>query len=180
MRDCWSALWGVVWFSVVACGPGKRPPEGCDGPSFNLVVHAEDSPLPPDTRINVRYGSNQEGEPYALGQPPRKQAVFCEEDTVQGGGPSEVPAPSRGANGGAGGAAGEASGEPAPSLEAGGASPEVWALRCRLYTQGPARVDVTATGYEPVEDRALPFEDDDRCDVEAIVVLTPLVPEMED
>jgi hypothetical protein len=174
MRDCWSALAGVVWFSVTACGPGQRPPEGCDGPSYNLVVHAEEGPLPPDTRINVIYGSNQEGEPYALGEPGRKQAVFCEEDTVQGGGPSEVRTPSD--SGGAGGAQGA---EPAPGD--GAESPDVWALRCRLYTQGPARIDVAATGYEPIEDRKLPFEEDDRCDVEAIIVLTPLPPpEMDD
>lgn len=167
-------LAGVLWVSVTACGPGQRPPEGCDGPSFNLVVHAEDGPLPPDTRINVLYGSNQEGEPYALGEPGRKQAVFCEEDTVQGGGPSESRTPGPGDVGGAGGAGGA---EPVPNDDGqGGASPAVWALRCRLYTQGPARIDVTATGYEPIEDRKLPFEEDDRCDVEALVVLTPLPP----
>jgi hypothetical protein len=164
----------MVWFWVSACGPGQRPPEGCDGPSFNLVVRAEDAPLPPDARINVRYGSNQEGEPYALGQPGRKQAVFCEEDTVQGGGPAQSAEPPSGASGtgGAGGAA------PSELDEQGDASVAVWELRCRLYTQGPARVDVTATGYEPIEDQALSFDgdDDDRCNVRALVVLTPLPP----
>lgn len=167
----------MVWFAVVACGPDKRPPEGCDGPSFNLVVSAEDAPLPRDTRINVLYGSNQDGEPYALGQQARGQAVFCEEDTVQGGGPSDIPEPSAGV----GGAAGGASAERTPSDdEAGGHGPDVWALRCRLYTQGPARVDVTATGYEPIEDQALLFGDDDRCNAPALVVLVPLAPEMDE
>ncbi|RYZ04043.1 MAG: hypothetical protein EOO73_25675 [Myxococcales bacterium] len=180
MRDCWSALAGVLWFSATACGPGQRPPEGCDGPSFNLVVQAEEGPLPPDTRINVLYGSNQEGEPYALGQPGRKQAVFCEEDTVQGGAPSER-SDSGSASAESGGAGGAPSEAPAPPEgDPGAAAERVWALRCRLYTQGPARLDVTATGYEPIEDRALSFADDDRCDVEALVVLTPLPPEMED
>lgn len=173
MWDWRSTLAGVIWFSVAACGPGQRPAEGCDGPSFNLVVHAGDAPLPSDTRINVRYGSNQEGEPYALGQPGRKQAVFCEEDTMRGGGPGETAEALGGAvaAGGAGGA------QPPP--ETPDESTDVWSLRCRLYTQGPARVDVTATGYEPVEDRALPF-DDDRCNVEATVLLTPLVEEEEE
>ncbi|MDF3072108.1 MAG: hypothetical protein K0R38_7709 [Polyangiaceae bacterium] len=137
-----------------------------------MVVRAEDAPLPPDTRINVLYGSNQEGEPYELGKPGRKQAVFCEEDTVQGGGPSESPETGTGAldSGGAGGAAGS---DVAP-----GESADVWALRCRLYTQGPARVDVTATGYQPIKDRKLSF--DDRCNVEALVTITPLLPEMDD
>ncbi len=165
-------LAGVLWFSVTACGPDQRPREGCDGPSFNLVVSAVDGPLPADTRINVRYGSNQEGEPYALGQDSRKQAVFCEEDTVQGGGPSELRETGDQA-GGAGGA-----GPAAPHEE--GASADVWALRCRLYTQGPARIDITATGYETIEDRALSLDEDERCDVAAPIVLTPTVPEMDD
>jgi hypothetical protein len=169
----------VLWFSVAACGPGGRPPEGCDGPSFNLVVRAEDAPLPPDTRINVLYGSNQEGEPYELGKPGRKQAVFCEEDVVQGGGPADSSDVGTGSmDGGAGGAAGSAA---APGESgATGVSPDVWALRCRLYTQGPARVDVAATGYVPIKDRNLSLKDDDRCNVEAIVTITPLLPETED
>jgi len=105
----------------------------------------------------VRYGSDQEGEPYALGQPGRKQAVFCEEESASGG-------------------AGAAGAESAPAAE----GAEVWALRCRLYTQGPARVDVSATGYEPVVDQSLSFEDEDRCGVEAVVVLAPLRPEVVD
>lgn len=158
-------LAGMVWLGVTACGPGKRPPEGCDGPSFNLEVTAEGGPLPADTRINVRYGSNQEGEPYALGQHARKQAVFCEEDTNDGG------APAASADSAAG--AGQAGASGADT----GTSAEVWALRCRLYTQGPAQVDVTATGYVPVEGRALSFDDDDHCDVEVDVVLERFVPE---
>jgi hypothetical protein len=160
MRDCWLAYAGIIACSVAACGPGKRPPEGCDGPSYDLLVRAEDGTLPADTRLVVRYGSDQEGEPYALGQPGRKQAVFCEEDTEQGG---------------AGGARAERA-----EAKDGASRSEVWALRCRLYTQGPARVDVSATGYEPVKDRSLSFDDDDRCDVDALVVLSPLPPEGDD
>jgi hypothetical protein len=134
-----------------------------------LVVRAGDVPLPPDTRLNVRYGSNQEGEPYVLGQPGRKQAVFCDEDTTENGG-----APNDGGSeqslAGAGGAAGTP-----PAVDA-----DVWALRCRLYTQGAALIDVTATGYEPIERYALPFDADDRCDVRVNVKLVPLPPETTD
>ena len=158
MRDSRSVLAGVLWIAVAACGPGKRPPEGCDGPSFNLRVTAEGGPLPADTRINVHYGSNQEGEPYALGQHARKQAVFCDEETNQGGAP-------------AGGDGGDGATPPES-----GTSADVWALRCRLYTQGPARVDITATGYLPIDDYNLPFADDDRCDVDVDLVLQPFVP----
>jgi hypothetical protein len=166
-------LLGLVAVPFAACGPSKRPPEGCGGPSYNLVVTTESGPLPADTRIKVVYGSDQEGEPYALGQHARKQAVFCDEDTTQGGAPST------------------SDDEPAPRVEAGaagaaGSSPEdgsnegesvVWALRCRLYTQGPARLYVTATGYEPIDDKPLSFEGTDRCDVDVRVTLEPTKPD---
>jgi hypothetical protein len=107
-------------------------------------VRAEDGPLPPDTRINVRYGSNQEGEPYVLGQQTSGQAVFCDE---------------AGAEGVADGAAGAMSG------------PGVYVLSCRLYTQGPARLDATATGYEPIDDEPLSLDKNDRCKVDFNVEL---------
>jgi hypothetical protein len=129
-----------------------------------LVVRTESGePLPADTWINVRYGGNQEGETYALGEPATPQAVFCHEDTSMGGasGASETPT-----NAGAGGATVEA---PAPN--------GVVALRCRLYTQGPARLDVTATGYEPVADHALSLERKKRCEVDTSITLEPLKPD---
>ena len=122
---------------LAACGPDKRPEEPCDGPSFNLVVTAEDGALPSDTRINVRSGSNQRGEAYELGQQARGQAVFCEEDTTM------LPGEGGASQGGAAG-----------TSESG----EVYALRCRLYTPGPARLDATATGYEAIDDRELSFD----------------------
>jgi hypothetical protein len=168
---------GLVGLVALACGPDQRPQEGCDGPTFNLVVRAENGPLPSDTRINVIYGSNQMGEPYELGQPARKQAVFCDEDTTVGGASGDGDGDGDGhggqakANGGAGGDGGvERAPRPRPAAQ-------VQALRCRLYTQGPARVDVTATGYEKVKDYNLPFiEDEPHCRVDAEVMLTPLPP----
>ena len=53
----------------------------------------------------------------------------------------------------------------------------MWKLKCGLYTQGPARLDVTATGYEPVEDKTLSFEDKDHCEIAVTVKLTPLQPD---
>lgn len=149
----------LLLVSIPSCGPDKRPQAPCDGPSFNLVVRAEDGPLPPDTRINVRYGSNQDGEPYQLGQQASPQAVFCEEDTSTGGAPSSA--------GGAGGEVSETTAEPAG----------VQALRCRLYTQGPARLDVTATGYEPIERQDLSFDTRDHCQIEVDVKLVRLLPD---
>jgi hypothetical protein len=129
-----------------------------------LVVRTESGePLPADTRINVRYGGNQEGEPYALGQPATPQAVFCNE-VMSAGGASGATATD--ASAGAGGAPAEA-----PTSDG------VLALRCRLYTQGPARLDVTATGYEPIDDRALSLERKKRCEVDLPITLEALKPD---
>jgi hypothetical protein len=163
----------LVWILGLAavpfggCGPDPKPREGCDGPSFNLVVRAEGGPLPDDTRLTVRYGSNQDGEPYELGQAATPQAVFCEEDTSPGGAASE-PEPA-GAGAGAGGA---------PTLPP-AVTTGVHALRCRLYTQGPARVDITATGYQPIEDEPLSFDGKNRCEVGVEIELEPFVPDLD-
>jgi len=145
-----------LFAALTGCGPDKRPEEPCDGPSFNLVVTAEGGPLPSDTRINVRSGSNQTGEAYELGQQARSQAVFCDEDT-------DVPAGEGGAS--QGGAA------------ATDATREVRALRCRLYTQGPARLDATATGYQPIEDEPLSFDKKPYCEVAINVRLERELPD---
>jgi hypothetical protein len=114
-----------------------------------LVVTAEGGPLPADTRINVRYGSNQKGEAYKLGQQASPQAVFCEEDTT----------------GASAGGAGNAEGD------------EVQALRCRLYTQGPASLDATGTGYQPIKDEPLSFDKKPYCQVEIDVELERELPD---
>ena len=145
----------VVLLSVglLGCGPDKRARQDwCDGPSFNLVVTAEGGALPPDTRILVRYGSNQDGEPYELGQPAFPQAVFCEEDTTS---------PDGAVNGGA-------NSEPEPSVRA---------LRCRLYTQGAAHLYASATGYQTIKDAPLSFDTDDHCEVEVDVQLQRELPD---
>ena len=146
----------VLSGALTGCGPDKRPEEPCDGPSFNLIVTAEGGPLPPDTRINVRYGSNQRGEAYQLGKRASPQAVFCEEHTA-------APA----AEGGAG-------------ASQGGAPSDVQALQCRLYTQGPARLDATATGYQPIEDEPLSFDKKPYCQVDIEVQLERELPDAGD
>ncbi|MES1184321.1 MAG: hypothetical protein ABUL60_10925 [Myxococcales bacterium] len=125
-----------------------------------MVVRTETGQaLPSDTRINVRYGGNPDGEPYALGESRTPQAVSCSEDTA--GAPSVDDSVSAAGAGGA------------PAM-GGGA---VYALRCGLYTQGPARVDVTATGYEPVEDEALSFDRKRHCEVPIELKLIPAPPD---
>jgi len=155
---------GLAAAPFAACGPDHRPEEPCQGPSFNLVVRAENKqPLPADTRINIRYGGNPEGEPYQLGTPRTPQAVSCMEATTIGGAPADDSAVAGGA--GAGGAG------------TGTGATDVFALRCGLYTQGPARLDVTATGYEPIEDEELSFGREKHCQVDKPFVLVPLKPD---
>lgn len=125
-----------------------------------MVVRTENVPLPSDTHINVRYGANQDGEPYQLGGRNKPQAVRCSEDPSPGG-----AEPSVDAAGGAGGAADAVS------------SGDVWALRCLLYTQGPARLDVTARGYEPISNLMLSLTREHHCEVDKDVVLQPLLPD---
>lgn len=138
--------------ALAGCGPNPKPSEPCDGPTFNLLLKAPKGPLPPDTRLVVKYGGNNDGEPYALGETPSPQVVFCSERAVGAGGAS----------------ASEDSGE---TPNEGG----VYSLFCRLYTQGPARVDVTATGYETIEERDLTLGKK-RCLVDVELELTPLPP----
>jgi hypothetical protein len=164
------AFLGIFAASFCACGPDHKPEQPCDGPNFNLVVTAENGvPLPADTRINVRYGGNQEGEPYTLGATTTPQAVFCVEDASMGG------APANGDNERAAGAAGT---PPEPEPEPEPAPPQsIVGLRCRLYTQGPARLDVTASGFEPIDDHALSLERKKRCEVPIDITLAPLKPD---
>lgn len=125
-----------------------------------MVVRAEHGPLPPDTRINVRYGGNPDGEPYELGKKRTPQAVSCREDTSPGGA-SAVAAPA---------GAGEAGSDSTEDVD-------VWKLRCGLYTQGPARLDATAAGYEPIDDEEISFGEEKHCEVEKKFVLVPRKPD---
>jgi len=154
--------WRIFLLSALvaaACGPDRRPDQPCDGPTFNLVVTAEGGPLPADTRINVRYGGNQDGEPFALGDEGIRQAVFCEQSV---GGAASEPSTT---TAGAGGAPSDT-----PSVDG------VQALLCRLYTQGPARLDVTASGYQAIDDLPLSLDSKVHCNVPFEVVLMPEKP----
>lgn len=104
----------------------------------------------------MRYGGNPDGEPYELGKPRTPQAVSCHEDTTLGGASSAAAV----AEGGQGGAR---SADDAAVLR----------LSCGLFTQGPARLDVTATGYEPIDDLALSFVGRNHCKVDEPVMLKP-------
>ena len=143
-----------------ACGPDAKPEPPCDGPTFELSVKAEDGPVPLGTRINVRYGGNHDGETYTVGEPHRPQTVFCEERSSQGGAPSAEPSAA------AAGAGAASTAEGAGGADStGGAGAGVQLVECAIYSQGPARLDVTAEGYEPIEDQDLALTDEKNCQV---------------
>lgn len=156
-------LIGAALLPFVACGPDHKPDQPCDGPSFNLVLRAEEGPLPEGTKINVRYGGNQDGESYTLGHPRTPQAVFCDE--LAGSGGASATGDSDRTQAGASGQG--TTQEPSEST----AHATVEELRCRLYTQGPARLDVTAAGYAPIKDEALTLDGSRRCNVLETFVL---------
>src|SRR5690606_25252325 len=101
-------------------------------------------PLPSATKVTVTYGSGR--EEYVVGSPSSPEILFCDvldEDGV----PVEPGA--GGASGGSGGAKGEGEGGGFGTWSEDG----IAGLRCELWTQGPATIEIVAEGYpEIVED----------------------------
>lgn len=132
-------------------------------------------PLPQDTRLLVKYGGNNDGEPYALGETPAPQVVFCSERAQgAGGAAAEEAAAGQPAHAAGGKARTEGGAGQADAESPEGQGPDgVYSLYCRLYTQGPARIDVTASGYVAIEDRDLTLGKKS-CLVDIELELTPL------
>lgn len=147
-----------------ACGPDAKPPPPCDGPTFNLRVQAEDGPVPEGTKINVRYGGNHDGETYTVGEPHMSQAVFCTELAMIGGAPAVEPSQALA------GAGADVAGDTGAG-GSGASDSGVMQVKCELYTQGAARLDVDAEGYEPIQDQELPLTEEERCQVPVKVVI---------
>jgi len=111
--------------------------------------------------VRVAYGGSSVEE-YRADMPAIRQVVFCEPALPDGGAPPLANDAGAGGQGGAGGEAGAPSGggmggEATASagsgggaeLDAGGAA--LPGLRCELWTQGPATLEVEAREFEPVE-----------------------------
>ena len=145
-----------------ACGPDPKPLECTEPhPSFDVLIVAPDGQLPPDMVVRVAYGGSSVEE-YRADMPAIRQVVFCEPALPDGGAPPLANDAGAGGQGGAGGEAGAPSGggmggEATASagsgggaeLDAGGAA--LPGLRCELWTQGPATLEVEAREFEPVE-----------------------------
>ncbi len=139
----WSALLLALGVAApLACGPDARPEKPCGAePDFTVLISAVDGPLPASVKVIVTYGSGR--EEYVASSPTRPEILFCDvtdEDGVPLDGGAD---PSSGA-GGAGGAAGEGQGGGPSGARRKGA---IEGLRCALWTQGPATIEIIAEGY---------------------------------
>jgi hypothetical protein len=143
-----------------ACGPDPRPLECREPhPSFNVVISAPgEALLPPDTRISVAYGGSSVEE-YQADMPGLRQVVFCEPSLPDGGALPQANSGGAAGEGGetqsSAGAAGDTStgggGEGGASGAAGKRVGPLLALRCELWTQGPATIQIEAASFAPVE-----------------------------
>jgi hypothetical protein len=122
----WRGLTLVAGLLAVGCP--EEDTEPCDGPvkAFRVLVAASDGPLPPDTALAVHHGTGI--AEYHLDQEPDPSGhvLFCEPAT-RAGEPIEV------SDGG-----------------------PIEALVCALWTDGAARVIVTATGYPKLDEQLDP------------------------
>jgi len=149
MSWCGKAVWLLAVFAG-GCTDDPFVREDCDlAPDFFLTVRAQDSALPEDLSLYVKYGGGNETLEWIHATD--GEVMFC-----------DVIAPS----GGAGGEAG------AGSESNGGYG---W-LECDLYTDGPATVTATAAGFEPVE-RELRV-DEEECTTPFALELPPKSPPM--
>ena len=121
------------------------PPEelDCSGkPDFDVIITALDAALPGDTVVRLAYGGGE--DEYRLASPGTPEVLFCsvadrEGNSVDAGRLSGAAGRGSGGESGDGGAASTASAE---------------ALRCRLWTDGPAELSVETESYpnaEPLE-----------------------------
>jgi hypothetical protein len=166
---------------VAACAsPANNSPCPRHEAAFRvqLTAPAPRAPIPPDTAIMVEY-QGSESETFALGRPVHNQDVCCRLGLSTNGALPDVPCPgSTPVEAGSGSDA--ASPLPTGGQRDGGdgapkGAPQPTALFCELWTNGPASVHVTASGYA-VMDRDLESKlRDDNCGVRTVDVDLVLV-----
>lgn len=163
----WSIALFVVGVGVpVACGPDSRPPKPCgDEPDFVVQISAVEGPLPASTKVIVTYGSGR--EEYAADAPTRPEILFCDV-TDEDGVPIEAGAQPGAGTGGAGSVPSEGEGGSAGLANGSG----IAGLRCTLWTQGPATVEVVAEGYPELRED-LRREEDGTCTLTKELELLP-------
>ncbi len=148
-----------MWAGLLAlgCGPDDPPPPPCRGADFQVLVAALSGDLPRDLVVRVKYGGNPEGEEFRMTEATTPVAVFCSRakrdgELLNGGlpiadGTSGMPAAFPGS-------AGEGGGGGAPDVPVSHPPPKsgVEALSCRLWTDGPATLELESEHYHPAEE----------------------------
>lgn len=146
-----------VGLLLLGCGPDSPPPPPCRGADFQVLVAALAGDLPRDLLVRVKYGANPEGEEFRMTEATTPVAVFCSRATrdgkvLDGGlpipeGASGMPAefPAGGGEGGGGGAVDVPVVHPPPKSG-------IEALSCRLWTDGPATLELEAEHYHPLDE----------------------------
>jgi hypothetical protein len=149
-------------FLFLSCKDDPAEPADCsDTPDFIVLVSALDAPLPADTVVSIEYGGSgmeQDRIPDDL----MHGVLFCDPSDREG---NPVPA-----NGGHGGES--AASDPGGQGGAGG-SPTghgLEALRCELWTRGPATVTVETKAY-PVPPPLSLEAKKGQCTVESEIIL---------
>jgi hypothetical protein len=158
----------LAWLApvlVFSCGPDAQPLECHGGPDFEVLITAQDLPLPADTVIRLHYGGRAFDDPeeLTLADPETPQALFCYLAARDGTYDATAPALGSDPLSASGGAAG------APST--GGPGGPIEALLCRLWTDGSADLDVVTQMYGTT---SVKLQTRKRvCTVESVVELAP-------
>lgn len=147
------AVWLLAIFAVGCPDDPSKRDECSPGPDFLVTVRADHGSLPGDLKLAVEFGGGN--EELSIGGGTDGQIIFC--DLL----PFEV------GDGGRSGDEGGASGTDVASYGA---------LQCELWTEGPATVQITASGFEPLE-RDLRI-DEDECTTPVELELTAKRPPM--
>jgi hypothetical protein len=126
---------------LTSCKDEPPVPPDCGGPDFDVIVTTalEDARLPADTVVHVTYGGKLTEE-HGIEAGERHDNVFCDQTDRYG---SPVSTGGQGVSQTVG---------PAGQGGAGSGSSEVEALRCRLWTDGPATVRVMTSLYPTAEE----------------------------
>jgi len=129
---------------ALGCGPDDRPGTCHGSPDFVVIITAAYGPVPSDTIIRLHYGGRAFDDPEELdlSDPGTPQALFCYAADRDGRKLSQVAlgnsrSDAAGGAAGAAGAAGDGNESAAP----------IEALRCELWTDGSADLDVVTETY---------------------------------
>lgn len=165
---------------AVACSPhANDTPCPRKEAAFHVQLTApEEAPIPPDTAITVGYRGS-ESETFSVARPGHNLDVCCRLGALTRGALPDVTCPSGSApvrvDSGSDAASRRDAATDGDGAGGPNGAPELTALFCELWTNGPATVHVTASGYA-VMDRDLESKlRDDNCGVRTVDVNLVLV-----